>query len=436
MSTEDDFTGVRKHLKEIIEGAAFRGSQRSTQFLRYVVEQAISGHLESLKERAIGIELFGRPATYDTGEDAIVRVTASDVRRRLSHHYTISGNTSAVRISLPPGSYLPEIACDSVHPAIAAAPRPAPGSTDSDESSASREIMRIPGLDRRSILVWLLIAICLVGSNAASWMLSGRLHSSAGPPQNSVVPWSALFYKEHPTILVTSDPNIAEIQGLTRSIVTVSDYANRQYIPAEGILPPDLDRFAQHILRGDKAANVDTPIVAGIAELAQANSGTLRIRPARDFRFSDLDTDSNFVFLGSPRTDPWVTLFDDQLDFRFYFDKGSWQEVIRNAHPRPGEAAEYVPTAKGLATGESFATISFVRNSDHAGQVLLLAGANAEGTKATGELVTDIPRLSAALQHCGIRSFGPEQHFQLLLHLNIMAGSPRTFDVLSCHILP
>ena len=110
LETEKDIELFQQHLKEVIEGAAFKASQRSGQFLKYIVDQAIAGHFESLKERVIGIELFGRSPSYDTGEDAIVRVTASDVRKRLLQHYGKDGATSEFRISLPLGAYIPEIA--------------------------------------------------------------------------------------------------------------------------------------------------------------------------------------------------------------------------------------------------------------------------------------------------------------------------------------
>ena len=103
---------LRQHLKEIVDGTAFNGSHRSAQFLGYIVERAIAGDFESLKERVIGVELFGRSPSYNTGEDAIVRVTASDVRKRLLQHYGTYGPSSGLRISLPLGSYVPEIACE------------------------------------------------------------------------------------------------------------------------------------------------------------------------------------------------------------------------------------------------------------------------------------------------------------------------------------
>jgi hypothetical protein len=52
--------------------------------LRHIVERALSGDVESLKERLLGMDIFHRRSDYDTSSDAIVRVTASDVRRRLA----------------------------------------------------------------------------------------------------------------------------------------------------------------------------------------------------------------------------------------------------------------------------------------------------------------------------------------------------------------
>ena len=109
VSTDEDRAALRRHLRLIMEGEAFKGSRRSAQFLLYVVEKSLNQQLDVLKERTIGIELFGRTPAYDTGEDAIVRVTASDVRRRLLQHYGRAGQDTEFRIALPPGGYIPEI---------------------------------------------------------------------------------------------------------------------------------------------------------------------------------------------------------------------------------------------------------------------------------------------------------------------------------------
>src|SRR5438309_10314004 len=123
---------LRAHLDEIIRGAAFKGSHRSQAFLTHIVEQALHGEPADLRERSIGAALFGRPVSYDTAEDAIVRVTASDVRKRLLQHYGGSGNDSKYRINLPAGSYVPEFCLvhasvlTPVDPPLIEAPMPPP----------------------------------------------------------------------------------------------------------------------------------------------------------------------------------------------------------------------------------------------------------------------------------------------------------------------
>ena len=97
---------LREHLNQLVESPAFKGSKRSQQFLQHIVDKALAGHGDELKERSLGVELFGRDPSYDTGEDAIVRVTASDVRKRLSQFY--SSTESVHRIDLNAGSYTPE----------------------------------------------------------------------------------------------------------------------------------------------------------------------------------------------------------------------------------------------------------------------------------------------------------------------------------------
>jgi hypothetical protein len=93
---------LRDHLRELVGSPDFKGSKRSQQFLQHIVEKALAGHGDELKERSLGVDLFGRDPSYDTGEDAIVRVTASDVRKRLSQFY--SSTATSFRIDLLAGS--------------------------------------------------------------------------------------------------------------------------------------------------------------------------------------------------------------------------------------------------------------------------------------------------------------------------------------------
>jgi hypothetical protein len=461
--SQEVVVALRKHLDEIVEGKAFKSSHRSGRFLRYIVEQAIAGRFEFLKERVIGAELFARSPCYDTGQDAIVRVAASDVRRRLLEHYDRHGVASEFRITVPQGSYIPEILCGcpprvealeldgaDKHVALPLESRP----TQENDAELSFHVQR-PAVapatgartapfrnlfpDRWLFLVLLLAvpALALFGILWRRSFYSPSAQASVLPGAAvSVLPWSALFSFPKLTHLVTSDPDIFWIQTITRSPISVSDYANHVYLPAHNDLSPEMRQICLGSLRGDKSASVDVPIALNIENLALSSSRRIDVHTARDVQFSDLKTDDNFIFLGSLRSDPWISLFSDQLDFQFVVSKGSLDEVIRNVRPKRGEESVYTQTAKGGATGQSFAIIAFVRNPDQDGQVLLLAGLNAEGTRAAGKLVTDLPRLSTALQECGISSAGPLKHFEILLRVKMMANTPSESDVVTCHILP
>ena len=449
---------LERHLDEIVEGAGFKGSQRSAQFLRYIVERAVAGRFDSLKERVIGVELFGRSPSYDTGEDAIVRVTASDVRKRLLQHYGSCEALPEFRISLPLGSYIPEITREHQGDGRSIESRDARVNSHANSSGSpaaqSESILPSPvplvppgipsavpefaatrstAWPRRRW--WLVIAILIA---VVGWVVAGIMWKRIPRTENApatVVPWSAFFSSSRPTHLITSDPDIASIQRITGTPISVSDYANHNYVPESKALPPEVKSICENMLRGDKAATVDTKIAVNVAELAQTSARRIDVEGARSIQFSNLKTDDNFIFLGSPRTDPWFSLFNDKLDFRIVLDQASGEEVIRNFHPGTNEQQLYVPTAKGGATGVSYAIIAFVQNPEQNGQVLLLAGINAEGTQAAGKIVTDIPRMSAKLKTCGISSSGPLKHFELLLSVKTMASSASEFDVVACHTL-
>lgn len=98
---------VCAQLEEILTSQAFAGSPRAQEFLRLIVNHALGGETDQLRERMIGAEMFGRPVSYDTGSDPVVRVKASEVRKKLAQFYSESGRPAAVKIELPSGAYVP-----------------------------------------------------------------------------------------------------------------------------------------------------------------------------------------------------------------------------------------------------------------------------------------------------------------------------------------
>lgn len=98
---------IREELRDILASEAFRGGKRAQDFFQLIVEHALAERFDNLRERMLGAEMFGRPVGYDTANDAVVRVKASEVRRRLTQYYQSLTRQPAVRIDLPAGSYVP-----------------------------------------------------------------------------------------------------------------------------------------------------------------------------------------------------------------------------------------------------------------------------------------------------------------------------------------
>ena len=72
------------------------------------MEQTLSGSASLIKERTIGVEVFGRKPTYDTNVDHVVRTAATELRKRLAIYYGDEKHRSELRMGLVPGSYIPK----------------------------------------------------------------------------------------------------------------------------------------------------------------------------------------------------------------------------------------------------------------------------------------------------------------------------------------
>jgi len=416
---------LREHVREVMASRAFKGSRRSQQFLQHIVEKTISGHADEVKERILGVDLFARLPAYDTGEDAIVRVTASDVRKRLHQFY--SETQSEIRIELPSGSYVPEFRRFAARTPQPPVPAPDPATVVAPPPPAARQTwvrFRRPAL-------YMMVGLAI---SSTLWLWFRETTTSRLAPKN-VLPWSTILGRDRQIQVILSDPDLAVAQELLGFRISLSDYANRKFAP-ELETHDAIAQRAVGLLRGADVASVDVGIVLNIARLAADRLPQVTTRTARSMQLRDFQTDDDLVVLGSPRSNPWGGLYHDRVDFDFVYDEDLKQEVVRNKHPQKGELPLYVPTAKGGDTGQAYAVVTFTRNPGQSGHVLLLAGTNAESTEAAGKLATDIALLSSTLRKYGVDPNGGLRHFQVLLEVRTMAGSPSALAVIACHALP
>lgn len=98
---------IRAHLSEILASPVFAKADRISRFLRYVVEASLEGRAKQISEYSVAVDVYGRPAGFDSRLDGIVRVEAGRLRSKLREYYETDGKNSPIRIEFPKGGYVP-----------------------------------------------------------------------------------------------------------------------------------------------------------------------------------------------------------------------------------------------------------------------------------------------------------------------------------------
>ena len=107
--TEPDQKAIREQLVRILNSGPFHQSQRRQRFLEYLVNETLAGRGERLKAYNVALAVFDRPETFDPVTDPLVRIEAARLREKLREYYGTEGQSDAIHIDLPKGTYAPLI---------------------------------------------------------------------------------------------------------------------------------------------------------------------------------------------------------------------------------------------------------------------------------------------------------------------------------------
>lgn len=99
---------VLEELERVLASPDFVNAARLSRFIKYTVNEVLTGCAGGIKEYSIGLAVYDRPPEFDPKQDAIVRVEASRLRSKLDRYYANSGSGDPLRITLPKGTYVPE----------------------------------------------------------------------------------------------------------------------------------------------------------------------------------------------------------------------------------------------------------------------------------------------------------------------------------------
>jgi len=258
---------------------------------------------------------------------------------------------------------------------------------------------------------------------------------NAGTTQNLLL--KRIFVSELPVSIVVADTNLVMLQNVLHTDISIGQYISKNY--PENILmrasnPGERDVLSR--LAGRKFTSLaDLNVATRCVELSHEFGAKSTIRYARAMNARDFER-GNFILIGSRTADPWVELFEPQLNFAFERNPQTLQFHFRNLHPQSGEQDVYEPvTDVGLST-VSYVDIAIVPNLTRTGYVLLLNAATMDATEAAIQLLfrKELPPVLARLFNSN--SEIGSQSIEILLRDHAVDGVVSGFEVVAVRRIP
>jgi hypothetical protein len=408
----------RLAVERVIKSSIFRKSPRLSQLLSYLTEQTILDRAEFVTEHTIALEVFDRGADFDPSIDTIVRSHMVRLRHKLEQYFSENEATEPIRLVVPKGDYVLRFEEIKPPPAKTAKTEPPPPSMD-------------PAGERRRLMVPLaglgMLLLILLGA-----LFAGQKHSpirTAGARQKIHPLWSLIFRPQQSSIFVAADSGLVLLHDMTHTeTTTLAEYLSRDFREETRTLSPQM--AAEVIDMGSRryTSFVDVETAHRLEGLAIASQGKLKVKYARDIHIDDFK-DGDIILSGSRGANPWLELFEPEMNFVRVHDPVNDRFSFINRHPKAGESASYAVSRPGH-TQEVLGLLGFLPNLSDTGNVLIIEGSSLAGTEATEDFLFDDLALLPFLSSIKAPD-GSLPHFEVLLGSSSVNGSAGPFHVLA-----
>jgi hypothetical protein len=394
VSSTEDRTAIQEQLERLLGNPHFSHSRRFPSFLRFVVEQTLSGQMDLLKERTLGTEIFGRDANYDTASDPIVRVTAAEIRKRIAQYYQEPGHENEIRLSLPSGSYVPQfhwpnagtIAGD-VQPPVALLP------------IAVEEEVPETGPSARRRIIWIAALLCAALLGAGAMLL----WQTVGRPASADNFWAPVLGSSEPVLFCIADQN-------EYSAIALRDAADpsKQITLTDNLTAVIIDDLS--------------PIVH-IGGILQSNGKKYSLRGEGATKLMDLRNGPT-VFVGA-FDNAWTLRLTNGLRYHFANNPEMTEFGIIDS-TAPTQKRWFVDRMQQMATKNylDYAIVARFTDVTTGKLAIVAAGVGRGGTIAAGELLTD-PGNAAQLRRI-VQSAGAKRNMELVLSTQVIDGESGT----------
>jgi hypothetical protein len=361
-----DVAAIREQLDRLLAHPLFSNSKRYPALLAYAVDQSLKGNAADLKERSIGIEVFGRVPTYDANADPVVRITAGEVRKRLMQYYYDSAHDQELVIELPSGSYVPvfHYAEPGAEPEL-----PVAALDQGQQTTALAPSAEPPrsGWDFR----WLLVAALVIVAWAAGLGIGLRYRDDQ-PPASTPIDrfWAPITAGSATATYCLGEPAKNLDVGSINSLET----------PPPGTKPEPL-YFRLH--QSGLFAMADVVTLTRTAATLETRHKAFRIVAASDASFAQL-REGPIVLIGA-FDNIWTLRVTQKLRFGFESKNGVALIVDRKSQKETTWATAWDLPYQKLS--RDYAIVARIHDSTTGQPVIIAAGISEEGTEAAGEIL-------------------------------------------------
>ena len=422
-------------LERIVACPQLKRAARLREFLLFVGQRSIKDGLDQIHEQEIGASVFGRPLDYDTSLDNIVRVNASELRKRIEDYFESDGAAEPLILEIPRGSYKPvfrqravvsSIQSKSASPPAILAPRV----IDPPETHRPASIK----LERRLLMLAVALIVILAAGCYVLWTENNTLRRSLNTGQTTPVVasfWSGVLSTRSNTDIILADTSFALIEDITRRSIPLSEYLSRNYVAGiqSPSLSPDRRDDLSKIMPRNNGSLGDFRAAQHILALDPPGRN-FHLYSARDYSPALVKQD-NIVLIGARKSNPWVDLFAGGMNFSAEYDPNRGIDYIQNKAPAVGEQATYA--APPLPSTGGYCVAAFLPNPQQSGKVLILAGTDSAATEGAGDFLTSEDQLSRFQKMLHVTTL---PYFEVVLKTTNLNGTPIDAKIVAYRTYP
>jgi hypothetical protein len=415
-TTNEEKEAVRQQMNRLLQTSHFSNSRRYPALFKFIVEETLEGRGEFLKERLLGVQVFGRPADYDTASDPVVRVTIAEIRKRIAQYYHEEAHELEMRIELTPGSYQPEFVSRRM-PAlegVGSVPRKGPSALESAVPGPPLLVLPPPKQPPRP-RKFSRVALSWLGGAAmtvlvlSSWLAWRWVHPS---PLDEL--WGPVL-GSHRTITFCLPSGAARDNGMTAIAAGVlppdTPDANASAQTARDATFLDYETLAENVVFSDALATLR------ISNLLSTHDRDFRYRLTSSTSLDDLRQGPDILIGGLDNR--WTLRALAPLRFRFTGADRDRFWILDAKDPSKRDWGLNLTLQYG-AINRDYAIIARVHD-EATGQIeIVVAGIGMSGTAAAGEFLID-PVQAKELR----RRIGPafrDHDFEAILSTDVVNG--------------